>query len=131
MYQLSFIYNFFSAWAQSNSEASDAQAQNTLAMDTGNPWDNPPKQSSAEPVATGAISIPSAEEGDSKLMRSSTPPEGGWANFGEFNEDSKDGMEATTTTVETSKNKTCLPSMIHSANPHTTGSDDLFYFALF
>ena len=77
------------------------QSSAPVAMDTGNPWDSssgggggsgaepgavqdPPTTSASSAAAHAQNAPPTSKADEEQLVRSSTPPEDGWANFGEF-----------------------------------------------
>lgn len=70
---------FLTAWNSGTIDTSSG-ASAPVAMDTGNPWEDHSSNNSARNAdGTNKDDVPT----------SSTPPEGGWANFGDFGTDTK------------------------------------------
>ena len=105
-----FYMNLISAW-NSNEPISTAP----IAMDTGNPW-----QSSNDAMSPGKTEDKATLPANAtdEPPTSSTPPEGGWANFGDF-ESGKSASE------ERSNDNPKSPEVTKSETAGTSGQENV------
>ena len=72
-----------------------------VAMDTGNPWEDPTTSTTTttsstneDPSASSSSDKDAAKDASIGVSASSTPPDGGWADFGAFKDEEQNKDQA-------------------------------------